>query len=218
MDNKTINSFSDLNKHIEFVVEFPEPKRGEIYLCDFSDIAIGTINITIKSRPALIIQNDRGNKFGNTVIVAVMTSKEKKKIYPMHYRFSLNSEDSTIMFEQIVTLDKVRLIKKLGELTPEQMLEAEDKLMYSLDLNRFSLSNVKDIEVISELTTKTKDKNYLSYGIDIIFADDTRHHIDILLDKLKQFDPDIEEGMELYEIKCRLDSCKGLNFLVKNIR
>lgn len=70
-------------------------------------------------RPALVIQNNKGNKYSSTTIVALMTSKDKKYM-PTH--ITCSSEDtglpleSTILFEQIRTVDRCRIVKKMGRI------------------------------------------------------------------------------------------------------
>jgi mRNA interferase MazF len=210
-----IKSLSQLGRNMNFEIKYPFPKRAEIYKVDLSDMGVGTIHIMQKARPAIIIQNDKGNEFSSTVIVALMSSNVDK-VYPMQFKFSLNGTESLILFEQIMVLDKNRLLEKLGELTKEQMLEADKKLMYSLELNQFSLENVKDIDVHSMNLTRTREAKYYTFGIDIIFEGDIRKEIIIKLDKLKEFDNSIDENIEFDDLKKKLDCIKGLNFLVKN--
>ncbi len=99
-------------------------------------------------RPVLIIQNNVGNKYSPTVIVASITSRVgiKAKL-PTHY--FINTEDglqapSIILLEQIRTIDKSRLIRYLGKLDEYEMEEVEDALNVSLGCFDDSLSiNVK---------------------------------------------------------------------------
>lgn len=212
-----INNLGELGKHFQFEEEQKNPKRGEIYYVDLADMAVGTIHIAQKSRPALIIQNDKGNLYGNTVIVAFLTTVFKKD-YPMHYDISLNGKQSIIQFEQIMTLDKNRLGDKVGELTFEQMQEADEVLMYSLQLNRFSLYNVKDIDVIAQNTTKSRTGTNVNFDINIMFAPGEAVKVNILLSKLQEFDNSITADIDFDELKHKLDCCKGLNWLVKNNR
>jgi mRNA interferase MazF len=68
-------------------------------------------------RPVLIIQNDIGNKYSPTTIVGIITSKIKKSRLPTHVylgkRFGLQ-EESIILFEQMRTIDKERLLERIG--------------------------------------------------------------------------------------------------------
>jgi mRNA interferase MazF len=210
-----IKTLSDLGKNMNFEVKYTEPKRGEIYQVDLNNMSIGTVHILGKSRPGIIIQNDKGCQFSPTVIIALISSNISK-IYPMQYKFNLNNTDSVIMFEQIMTLDKNRLVEKLGELTKEQMIEADKKLMFSLELNQFGLENVLDIDVHTMNLTKTKEGSFYNFGIDLLFEGNLKKEIIIKLDKLKQFDKSIDENIEFLDLKKRLDCCRGLNYLVKN--
>jgi Growth inhibitor len=212
---KSIKSLAELGSKMNFEVKYPEPKRGEIYMTDLVDMSTGTVHIMTKSRPSCIISNDIGNIYSGTVIVAFLTTTSKK-VYPMQYPLILNGTDSVIMFEQIMTIDKNRLIEKMGQLTPKQMSEAEDKLMSSLQLNKFSLSNVKDIEVVNMNLTKTREGKYYSFTIEILFNNDTKQEIIIKLERLKEYDKTITEDTEFDDLKKKLDCCKGLNWLVNN--
>ena len=111
--------------------------RGEIYYINLEGVGTGTKFIQQKTRPALIIQNDLGNTNAFTVIIALMTSTYKRG-YPFQYifRFSDNRE-SVVMFDQIMTIDKTRILGKIGQLSPKQMKEAEQRLMYSLQLTDY---------------------------------------------------------------------------------
>lgn len=130
-----------------------EIKRGEIYFINLEDIGYVSKHILSKTRPALVIQNDVGNARGQTIIVALLTTTYKKP-YPFQYHINLNNRESVILFEQIMSIDKARLMDKIGELTYQQMKEAEEKLMFSLQLNKFSLENIQDIEINSVITKK----------------------------------------------------------------
>lgn len=81
-------------------------------------------------RPVLILQNDIGNKYSPTVIVASITTKKKKNL-PTHVDVQLR-EPSVILLEQIFTVSKERLNFCIKELTPEEMEEVEIKMLVSL--------------------------------------------------------------------------------------
>jgi len=110
-------------------------RRGEIYLADLDPVRgheqAGT-------RPVLIIQNDIGNQYSSTTIVAAITSWIDKKRLPTHVEVSAEESglprDSVILLEQIRTLDKERLIEKMGELLSQRMKEVNWALHKSLDL------------------------------------------------------------------------------------
>ena len=84
-----------------------EIKRGYLYYADLSPV-VGSEQGGI--RPVLIIQNDIGNKYSPTVIVAAITSQINKAKLPTHIEISANeyglNKDSVILLEQIRTIDK----------------------------------------------------------------------------------------------------------------
>lgn len=90
-------------------------------------------------RPVIVIQNNTGNKFAPTVIVAAVTSKvSKKPNQPTHVLIEQNpafSRPSVVLLEQIFTIDKERIQRLLGQTTPDEMYQINEALMNSLDLN-----------------------------------------------------------------------------------
>jgi len=109
-------------------------RRGDIYRVDFG---IPRGSEQGGQRPALIVQNDTGNVSSPTTIIAAITSR-KKGAYPFHVDISaLESglpEDSTVLLEQILTINKNRLINRVGSLSKEKMREVNKALEVSLDL------------------------------------------------------------------------------------
>lgn len=93
-------------------------------------------------RPVLIIQNDVGNKFSPTVIVAVITSKITKAKLPTHVEINSSTigliKNSVITLEQIRTIDKSRLIHKLGTIEPEKMEKVDEAILKSLGMSKAS--------------------------------------------------------------------------------
>lgn len=99
-------------------------KWGDVVYVDFTDNSRNSEQNGI--RPAIIIQNDKGNEHAPTTIVASITSQEKKPM-PTHvmvkpYQSGLNKV-STIMCEQIRTIDKSRIISKVGHIDTEWLIE-----------------------------------------------------------------------------------------------
>ena len=88
------------------------------------------------ARPAFVVQNDVGNQYAATTIVAAITTTIKP--YPVtvviHARTCGLPHDSMVNMAQVLTIDKARLIRKLGELTPEQLAAVNRALRVSLDL------------------------------------------------------------------------------------
>ena len=111
-------------------------RRGEIYFADL-DPHYGSEQGG--KRPVIVIQNNTGNKFAPTVIVAAITSKvSKKPNQPTHVLIEQNpafSRPSVVLLEQIFTIDKERIQRFLGQTTPDEMYQINEALMNSLDLN-----------------------------------------------------------------------------------
>ena len=102
------------------------PKRGEVYLVNFDP----TIGSEIKkTRPALIVQNDIGNEFSPITIVAAITSQYDDNLYPTEVLIEPPEggliKNSIVLLNQIRSVDKKRLIKRLGKLTPTSMKQIE---------------------------------------------------------------------------------------------
>ena len=105
-------------------------KKWEIWTCDLS----GKGSEQTGARPVLIIQNNKGNKFSQTTIIACITSKDKRKL-PTHVRIYENEnldKESVIIFEQLMTIDKSRLHKKICTLPKKYMYDCINALMISV--------------------------------------------------------------------------------------
>ncbi|NLN40844.1 MAG: type II toxin-antitoxin system PemK/MazF family toxin [Clostridiales bacterium] len=110
-------------------------RRGDIYYADLSPV-VGSEQGGV--RPVLVVQNDIGNKYSPTVIVAAITSQIHKGKLPTHVEISASDyglpKDSVILLEQIRTIDKKRLKEKIGYLTPEMMEKVNEGLQISFGL------------------------------------------------------------------------------------
>lgn len=86
----------------------------------------------------MIIQNDLGNRYSATLIVAAITTKKIKKQLPTHIHLSKETtglkQDSTILVEQIRTIDKSRMQEKICQLEPKIMATVDRALKISLGL------------------------------------------------------------------------------------
>ena len=110
-------------------------QRGDIFFTRF-DNAIGSEQSG--NRPAVVLQNDVGNFYSPTLIVATLTSKAAKKYTQPTHCLLVNeflSVPSIVQAEQIFTVDKSRVLKFLGHLTPEEMSRVDDAVRASLALN-----------------------------------------------------------------------------------
>ncbi len=110
-------------------------KRGDIFYADLSPV-IGSEQGGV--RPVLIVQNDVGNKFSPTVIIAAITSQINKAKLPTHLEIAAKdyglSKDSVILLEQIRTIDKRRLKERLGRLDDDLMEKVGEALEISLGM------------------------------------------------------------------------------------
>lgn len=109
--------------------------RGDIYLANLNPYKGSEQG---GKRPVIIIQNNVGNHYSPTVIVTAVTSRFfKKRALPTHV--PLDNEEleknSLALLEQIRTIDKSRLIRKIGRVTEEKMKEIGAAIHVSLDLN-----------------------------------------------------------------------------------
>lgn len=112
------------------------PRRGEVYLVEFDPARGCEIQ---KTRPAVVIQNDIGNQYSRVTIVAAITSK----LSPVPFRVDVTvqptstnglSRESAIRLSQIHSVDRTRLIKRLGMLDAPTMQHVDDAIKISLGL------------------------------------------------------------------------------------
>lgn len=113
-----------------------EIKKGDIVLVNLNPIT-GSEQGGI--RPCLIIQNNKGNKYSPLTIIAPLTSKIFTKEFPTNV-FVLKEDsglnkDSTILLNQIRTIDKSRITRKISTLAAEIMSKVDLAIKISLDLN-----------------------------------------------------------------------------------
>lgn len=110
-------------------------KRGDVYFADLSPV-VGSEQGGV--RPVLILQNNIGNRFSPTVIVAAITAQIQKAKLPTHVEIDAKKygfeRNSVILLEQIRTLDKQRLTDKITQLDDEMMKKIDHALQISLGL------------------------------------------------------------------------------------
>lgn len=111
-------------------------KRGDIF---YADLDQGTGSEQNGRRPVVILQNNKGNRYSTTTIAAMITSARKKSL-PTHVwvrkEDSGLKEDSIVLLEQIQTLDKKRLVNKVGRLGKVVMDQVDRAARKSLYLER----------------------------------------------------------------------------------
>lgn len=113
-------------------------KKGDIFFADLSPV-IGSEQGGV--RPVLIVQNDIGNKYSPTVIVAAVTSQINKAKLPTHVEIGalghgLN-KDSVVLLEQLRTIDKKRLKEKIGKVDEDIIADVNEALTISLGMIDF---------------------------------------------------------------------------------
>ena len=111
-----------------------EVSRGDIYYADLSPV-VGSEQGGV--RPVLVVQNDVGNKYSPTVIIAAITSQLDKAKLPTHIEIKKEyglEKDSVILLEQIRTLDKRRLKEKVCTIDNETMQKVDIAIMISLGI------------------------------------------------------------------------------------
>ena len=98
--------------------------RGEVYLVDFG-IGYGSEQGGV--RPAVIVQNNIGNKYSPTTIVVPVTSRQTKA--------SCLTKKSLALTEQVATIDKRRIIRKMGNIKLKSLFKIGTALMIGMGLN-----------------------------------------------------------------------------------
>ena len=115
--------------------------RGDIYYADMEP-HIGSEQGG--TRPVVVLQNDVGNRYAPTLIVATVTSHtEKKKYQPTHVLIEQNpafSRPSVVLLEQIFTIDKERINSFMGMTSEWEMAQIEKALKCSLALDRENMN------------------------------------------------------------------------------
>lgn len=112
-------------------------QRGDIF---FANLDPGVGSEQQGRRPVLVLQNNVGNKFSPTIIVAPITSYIQKNRLPTHVliteEISGLDRDSIVLLEQIRTIDKKRLLGKIGELSKVALMRIEQAAQVSLGLKK----------------------------------------------------------------------------------
>lgn len=110
-------------------------KRGDIFFADLSPV-VGSEQGGV--RPIVIVQNDIGNKYSPTIIIAPITSQLHKAKLPTHVGITADEyglpKNSVILLEQIRTIDKKRLREKIGAFNDKLMIKVDESLKISLGL------------------------------------------------------------------------------------
>ncbi len=114
----------------------PSPRRGEIWDVNWSPSRGAEQQGT---RPALIIQNDRGNASSSYPLTIVASMSRTERELPLHVRISPSPEngltyDTDVKCEQLLTIEKTRLLRRRGTISDEEMRHVDTALRLSLNL------------------------------------------------------------------------------------
>ena len=107
------------------------PKRGEVYWI-YLDPTVGSE--TQKTRPGLILSNDSSNQYSQRLIIGPITSSIER-VYQFEAKLHLPKGVKKVMLDQIRSVDKKRLGKKVCSITPAEMREVERALKLTLALS-----------------------------------------------------------------------------------
>jgi mRNA interferase MazF len=108
--------------------------RGDIILVDLPNVGE---SVQTGRRPAIVVQNNMGNAHSPCIIVVPITNATKKYV-PTHVKIGVESgllKTSTVLCEQLLTINKSSVIKTLGHLTPNVMKQIEQAIYVSLALH-----------------------------------------------------------------------------------
>src|SRR5256885_15622156 len=114
----------------------PSPRRGEIWDVNWSP---GRGAEQQGTRPALIIQNDRGNLSVNYPLTIVASMSRTERELPLHVRIAPSEENGLTDFtdvkcEQVMTIEKSRLLRRRGSISAEELRRVDTALKLSLSL------------------------------------------------------------------------------------
>ena len=111
-------------------------KRGDLYLAALDPTLGREIS---KTRPVLVVSNDRNNAFSGTVTILPISSQNIEKIYPFEVFLPKGAgnlpKDSKVKADQVRTIDRARLIKQIGSLGNLEMKEIEKAIRIHLELS-----------------------------------------------------------------------------------
>jgi mRNA interferase MazF len=111
------------------------PRRGEVYLVSFDPTIGSEIQ---RTRPALIIQNDIGNRHSPITIVAAITSQFEEPLYPTEVLITPPegglTTASVALLNQIRSIDRRRLVRRLGRVTEATMERVNPAIQLSFGL------------------------------------------------------------------------------------
>ena len=139
--NKESGIIDISRNNIEKIIEIL--KRGDVVLCNLGE---GKGSEQSGVRPCVVIQNDMGNRYSPTIIVATITSSTSKAKLPTHIEINERSgldKPSIVLCEQIRTIDKKRIVGYLGMATKQVRKKIDEALVTSLEIYKRGEEEVK---------------------------------------------------------------------------
>ncbi|GCE18515.1 type II toxin-antitoxin system PemK/MazF family toxin [Dictyobacter kobayashii] len=140
MSNEARQSLPSLKQQQqqEANTSIPSPRRGEIWDVNWSP---GRGAEQQGTRPALVIQNDRGNSSSSYPLTIVASMSRTERELPLHVRITPTPNNglndyTDVKCEQIMTIEKTRLIRRRGSISPDEMYRVDQALRLSLHLIR----------------------------------------------------------------------------------
>ncbi len=135
MSNEARQILPSPRQHDAYAV-VPSPRRGEIWDVNWSP---GRGAEQQGTRPALIIQNDRGNASASYPLTIVASMSRTERELPLHVRITPSPENgltdyTDVKCEQVMTIEKTRLLRRRGTINPEEMYRVDHALQLSLNL------------------------------------------------------------------------------------
>jgi len=110
-------------------------RRGDIFLVSLDPVRGSEQG---KTRPCVVIQNDVGNDHSPVTIIACITSNLGRKEYPTNVCISAHETgldcDSVVLLNQIRTVDKTRLLRRIGRVPDYKLIEIDEALKISLGM------------------------------------------------------------------------------------
>jgi mRNA interferase MazF len=178
-------------------------KRGDICWINFGDTN-GSEQGGV--RPAIIIQNDIGNKFSPTIVVCAITSRFKKKELPTHINLENYLEcglerPSQVMTEQISTKDKSTITGYIGSVDSETMNKIDTAIEISVQVGK--AKNVSESREIKSVKVKAeKIKTLDSFLVEAFFTGKQRNMkaIEELVQEREDRLKDLEKFANSYNI------------------
>lgn len=191
-------------------------KRGDVYWIDF-----GVQNGSEQGgqRPAVVIQNDVGNKYSPTVIVCPITSRfNKKKDMPTHvpvkdYVKVGLTEESQILAEQIITKDKNKITGYIGNIGCETMDKVDKAIEISVQVGR--AKQLIENRVIKSIETKVKKIKVLDSLLVEMFLSDGDRDFDVMKEIVNDRKNSLKD-LEMFSNKYGIDYKNYYNPIQEN--